>query len=153
MKNKRIILLIIVSIWLLTIFVFSNQNGKNSLKLSDSFTSKIVNLYDKILKKDYTQEEKSEIIKSLRFVVRKTAHFTAYLILGLLISKLLKYYNVKHIIIISILSCLLFASLDEIHQYFIKERTSKVLDVIIDTSGSITGITLNYIIEKKKKIK
>ena len=34
---------------------------------------------------------------------------------------------------------MLYAASDELHQLFISERSSQVLDVLIDTAGSLTG--------------
>lgn len=150
MKNKKCLFIVLAIIWLLIIFIFSNQNATKSLSISDNFTYKIINLYEKGFQKNVDNKEK--VVKKLRFIVRKTAHFTVYLILGIIIYKICLLDNKKNILI-PLLICLCFASFDEIHQHFILNRTPKVLDVFIDTIGSLTGISLIYLKNKKGKEK
>lgn len=79
-------------------------------------------------------------INTLRFIVRKCAHIGEYFILGILVYNMFKYHDVKNIVIISILICIIYACTDEIHQLFISDRTGKLIDVFIDSLGSILGI-------------
>ena len=44
--------------------------------------------------------------------------------------------------IIAIVLCAAFASSDEYHQTFVEGRTGQIKDVIIDTSGAVTGALL-----------
>ena len=128
MRNLKIIYKsILVIIWLLIIYFFSNQSGNTSTELTNGILEKVLWF----------------INNDLTFIIiRKFAHFTEYLILGLLIYNLLKEFSLSKIILISFLLCILFASLDEIHQLFISERTGKLLDVLIDTLGSICCILI-----------
>ena len=79
------------------------------------------------------------------------------LILGKLILfyLLIKQYNLElnKTLVISLLFCIIYACSDEIHQMFINERTAKILDVLIDTTGSLTGILLIYLFSSKKRKK
>lgn len=59
-----------------------------------------------------------------------------------------KYNGVKDILKLSILICMLYACSDEIHQLFVSGRSGKVLDVCIDTFGSLMGI---FIYNKLRK--
>ena len=60
----------------------------------------------------------------------------------------------KKKVIISLIIGVIYASLDEIHQAFIPERTARVTDVIIDALGLILGILCIIAIEKQiKKVK
>ena len=149
---KKIYLCILI-LWMGVIFVFSNQNAEVSENVSDGFTSKVVDTVATVKKDESIKENKKEIIEDSRFFIRKTAHFSLYLVLGILI-----YLNVKNVkkinpIIISLIFCILYACSDEIHQMFINERTAKVLDVLIDTTGSLTGILLIYLFSGKKRKK
>ena len=149
---KKVYLCILI-LWMGVIFAFSNQNAEVSENVSDGFTSKVVDVVSTVKKDESIKENKKEIIEDSRFFIRKTAHFSLYLGLGILI-----YLNVKDVkkinpIIISLIFCILYACSDEIHQMFINERTAKVLDVLIDTTGSLTGILLIYLFSSKKRKK
>ena len=117
--------------------MFSSFNGNISSVQSDG----IVSLLARII--HYTGD-----IDILRFIVRKVAHFTEYLILGILVINALKYNTIKDMMKLSILICILYASLDEIHQLFVSDRAGNIIDVLIDTLGSLSGIFLYKVIRK-----
>src|SRR5699024_7793590 len=86
--------------------------------------------------------------------IRKGAHFTAYLILGIFAMFAIG-RNKSHAmyqISLSFFICLLYAISDEIHQLFIPGRSGEVGDVIIDAVGAFCGIGL-YIIFRKVLLK
>lgn len=134
MKKLSVFLVII---WMIVIFMLSSFNGNISSVQSDG----IVSLLARII--HYTGD-----IDILRFIVRKVAHFTEYLILGILVINALKYNSIKDMMKLSILICILYASLDEIHQLFVSDRAGNIFDVLIDTLGSLTGIFLYKVIRK-----
>jgi len=151
MKVKRIILFSLILILLGIIFVFSNENGIKSNKTSDAFTEKII---DKVTKTEISDEEKQSIIIQTRRLVRKSAHFTLYFTLGLLIMLLSSSYQIKHVFLTSLVICFLLACSDEFHQLFTIGRTAKFSDVIIDTMGSTCGIlVINIYYNIKKAVK
>ena len=125
MKFCMILLLIII--WLLLIYLFSNQNGSISTKITNDVLEKYLGF----------------INSDLTFILlRKLAHFMEYLVLGILIYNLLKEFNLSNINLISILLCFMFACFDEIHQLFISRRTGNILDVVIDGIGALSGILI-----------
>lgn len=128
--------LVLVIIWMIVIFMFSNQTSTNSSKLSNTLIIRTVRIIEKINHKTYSNEEIENFIKP----VRKLAHFTIYFVLGILIFLYIKEYDLNNKILISILLCLIYALTDEIHQLFIIGRSGQILDVIIDTLGSSLGI-------------
>ena len=81
MKIKNYINIILIIIWMLAIFNFSNQKGTSSSGLSDKVIIKIAEI---ITKKELTEQEKENITDKYGLIVRKTAHFIAYFILGFL---------------------------------------------------------------------
>ena len=143
-ENKKIFHTILVIIWMVIIFNFSSQNGPKSTKTSDVVTSMVVNVTTSVTNKDIPREEVKQRIEDSTFIVRKMAHFTEYLILGILVLQLLSDYTKinKRVLIISFLICYFYAISDEIHQIFIPGRTAKVLDIFIDGTGSLVGIIL-----------
>lgn len=140
--NMKWLKLILVILWMIVIFSFSNQKAVDSTKLSDGLILKTVRIIEKITNKEYSDEE---ILEKFVKPVRKLAHFTIYLILGVLVYLYIKEFNISNKFIISLLICILYAISDEIHQLFIVGRSGKILDVLIDSLGSLTGI---FIIRK-----
>ena len=143
-KMKKTFYTSLIIIWMTTIFILSNQPATNSTKLSNSFISTTIGNVYKIFNNNVTEEKLIEIQEKYSHPVRKLAHFTIYLILGLLVGLLIKEYNFnnKQIILISLLICFIYAISDEIHQLFINGRSCEIKDIIIDTSGSFIGIIL-----------
>lgn len=143
---KKLIKLILVILWMLLIFSFSNQKAEDSSKLSDGIIVKVANVF---IDEELSTEKQEEILEKYTTIVRKTAHFVIYLILGILVINLFIEYDIKHLILISLLVCLLYSISDEFHQLFIDGRSGEIRDIIIDTIGSLTGITSYYILRKK----
>lgn len=164
--QKRIILGILIIIWMITIFLFSNQDGMESENTSDIITNRLVN---ETIENDIEIEEnldntnneninnsvnvakynyEFEMYKGeVRLVVRKSAHFIIYLVGGFLLFNFFRTYNIslRNQIICAILGIILYASSDEFHQLFVNGRTARVEDVLLDTLGAIVGILLNLI--------
>lgn len=84
----------------------------------------------------------------VEFFIRKGAHVAGYLILGFLVYRLLNHYFQKRLyMFFSALSIvIMYATLDEIHQYFTPNRTALVEDVILDSVGGLIGILLAQLI-------
>ena len=134
---KKIISILLVIIWMIVIFYFSNQVATVSSSQSGFITNLIIKIFS-------VQNE-----STIQFIIRKLAHFTEYLILGILVLNMLRCYKPKDIIILAILICILYACSDEIHQIFIQGRAGQLKDVLIDTCGSILGI---FSFKKIKKV-
>ncbi len=145
----KIIKFILIILCMTFIFSLSADSGEVSEKKSDSV---IVKFTETILHRKLTEVEKEKYIERSVKVVRKTAHFTLYFILGLLIISFLKEFGLsKKSIIISIIVVLLYACSDEIHQTFVAGRSGEVLDVLIDTVGGSLATILYYLIYRRKK--
>ena len=154
MKVKRIIFILLLFLCISVIFLFSHQNGNTSEQVSDGFSVKIITIYEKLLNKSFSVEEKQRMVKGLRKFVRKGAHFTIYLLLGLLSYCTCISFSISHPFLFSLFFCFLYACTDEIHQLFISARAGRILDVCIDTCGASVGILLLYglqFISKKVK--
>lgn len=150
MKIKKIILPILAFLCMAIIFFFSNQNANKSINLSDEVARKTVEIKSEVIKTEITEREKENFVASTRILIRKSAHFIIYFILGILLYLTFKSYNVKHLVLYSIFICFLYACSDEVHQLFVSERTAKVLDVFIDTCGATLGIGLVYLLKNIK---
>ncbi len=126
----------IVIIWMAVIFYLSHQTASESSELSTGFMSLMINIFSNVFPLDVPEE-------LLHFWIRKSAHFTAYLLLGIfVIQALFRQGKWKKDSIVAIIVCVVYAISDEIHQVFIPGRSGEVRDVLIDSSGAIVGIIL-----------
>ncbi len=143
-KYKKAINIILLIIWMIVIFLFSSQNGNKSTNTSDKVTLAVINITTTVTGNTYTDEEIKNMIIDKTTIVRKSAHFIEYLILGVLIINVLKDYAKinKRMILFALMFCFLYAISDELHQLFSDGRTCKILDIFIDTSGSFMGILI-----------
>lgn len=145
MNKKKIILKsCFLFIWMVIIFLLSNQKGSDSSNLSNGMLYTIFKTFSLA----------NSLINDYLFVlIRKLAHFTEYLILGILVLNLLKEFKIKNIFIISAYTCLLYATIDEIHQLFINSRSGSIIDVMIDFFGVLVGLFIYYRVMKYKENK
>ena len=150
---KKWIKLGLIIIWVMIIFMFSNQDGNKSTNTSDGFLLKVVNVLH--LNKDSLKDD--ELISKYTVLVRKGAHFSAYFVLGILVySYLAEFMDRKlKLVLFTILICMVLASFDEVHQYFIPGRSARVFDVFVDTCGAslACGLTVLGGFLKNKLIK
>ena len=144
MNKKKILAWILFLLWLVVIFFFSSQNGQSSSDLSNG----LLNFLEEFTRLPLTNEFFS-------FLIRKLAHFTEYLILGILSCNLVKQYRSlnKMEYLAILLFCITYAISDEVHQMFVNGRSPQVFDVFVDSLGSSVGIFLIYIMTKVKKNK
>jgi VanZ family protein len=120
-----------VFIWLLAIFLFSNQVAQDSSSLSRIFVEPIE-----------TYVPASQGIAT--FLVRKSAHMFLYFILGIMVYSLSREFKLsdRKRILYSLLFVFLYAISDEFHQKFVTGRSSELRDVFIDSIAGLLGIFL-----------
>lgn len=142
-KNKIIIIISWTAVlsWLVLIFYLSSQPAVESDELSKKVTKVIVDIVDKIIDLD---DGKSgiDLVEEFNHIVRKYAHFTSYLVLGLLVMNALfrsKVLGFKAFIF-SLAFSIFYAVSDEVHQLFVPGRGAQVTDVLIDSLGAFVGI-------------
>lgn len=146
--NRKLIIYIILSIICMgIIFCFSSRNTYESNNTSKSLIRSIVDKYEFVTGKKINKEE---LVTRLNYPVRKLAHFSIYFLLGLVVYGLFLHTNSKHKLLFSLLTCVVYASFDEIHQLFVLGRTGQVLDVLIDSMGSIIGMLIIKAITNSK---
>lgn len=133
-----------VILWLITLcimgmmFGFSaqdqTQSGGLSAKISEPLTAWIASHQENM-----DAHSRYELYQQVDWYVRKTAHFSEYALLGMLLTLLLDAYAVRWVWL-SWLGCTVYAATDEIHQLFSAGRTARWQDVLIDSSGAMTGM-------------
>ncbi len=136
---------LVVLIWMGLIFFLSSQEAADSNQLSTGITKFIMDLISG------TFPGLSPQVQWLNHIVRKNAHFIAYLVLGILQVNAL-YLNGKRggkAFILALLISFLYAASDEFHQTFVPGRSGELRDVMIDTAGALTGIGTYMLIRMK----
>lgn len=147
---KKYIFLFLIIFWMGLIFYLSNKNAVQSESNSNIIIDFIIDCSSKITGKEYNEEQIQNFHDILEFPIRKSAHFTIYLILGILVYLLIFEYKIDKKIIISLLICIIYSFSDEIHQLFIEGRSGEFRDIFIDSLGSFIGI---FIIKRLKELK
>lgn len=136
MNLKKILSYTAVILWMLLIFNFSSQVANESNELSTGLTEIIIKTIENIIPNvDFD-------IGSFNHIVRKNAHFIAYLVLGVLTLNALRRGGVNgyRSLAFAIGLCILYSISDEWHQLFVPGRAGQVRDVIIDSAGAGVGI-------------
>ncbi len=127
---------VLVVLWMVLIFYLSHQPATESNELSTGITEIIIETVEKIAPDiDFD-------IGRLNHIIRKNAHFFAYLVLGILVVNGLRSCNVNGYkgFILALLICVLYAISDEIYQLYVPGRGGQVKDVILDSAGALVGI-------------
>lgn len=153
--QKKYVILIFIILMMMAIFGFSSKNSRVSDKMSKGLINVVVSGYEKIFNISLNNQE---IQDKLNFIVRKTAHFTEYFILGLFLYLFIEEFKITSTYWYVALIGLVFAATDEFHQLFVSGRTAKITDVLIDTSGIMLSLIIMKVYEvlngkRKKKTK
>lgn len=126
------------------IFYLSSQNAEISSETSGSIIESVAGIFYPGFS-DMSAAEQDEIVGAFQFIVRKTAHFSLYAVLGILsFLSVITYRKLKYRfrIFISAAICLLYAASDEFHQLFVAGRSGEIRDICIDFCGSLIAITV-----------
>lgn len=151
LKNNRFIFVALLLLWMAVIFIMSSHPSEKSSQVSGGLVSKIVDvLYPGFNNLSLTQQ--SDITHSITFVVRKTAHFSEYFILGLLgfllANTYTRYKFSLRVLFISV-CCVVYAVSDEVHQYFVPGRACRFVDILIDSAGIFAATFILSAIHRK----
>lgn len=94
------------------------------------------------------------IFPFIEFFLRKGAHFATFGLLGLLFLRAWRsYYRLGAASIAALLCTFLYAVSDEWHQSFVFNRTGRIADVILDTSGALCFIVIAYLVIRRRERK
>ena len=144
---KKTIFAVLLVLWMGFIFSMSSENAEKSSNTSGQTIRVVLSAVPGF--EEQPEEVKVNIIEKLQFIVRKSAHFIGYMILGILASGLILYYgNINKKYPLAFLICVIYAISDEIHQLFVPGRSGQVRDVLIDSAGSLLGIIIVMTFEK-----
>jgi VanZ family protein len=138
----------LTALWMAVIFWFSHQPSTQSSAISggllETMIAPLTALGLGVGELDF-----------LHTLLRKSAHFIAYAVLGLLSVHALRETGVKKSPFWAFLISFIYAITDEVHQLFIPGRSGEVSDVMIDTAGALIGIgiyhALLFLVRRKKE--
>lgn len=132
--------------WMIFIFYLSHQPATESSELSRGVTDVIIYLIEMVITPVKLD------IGCFHFLIRKSAHFIAYFILGFLVMFALKGSKVNNVraVVLTMTICILYAISDEVHQLFIPGRSGELRDVIIDSTGASVGLFVYFSMMKVK---
>lgn len=134
--HKRTLYMCLTLLWISVIFSFSLQSGEDSSQLSGGIVSWIV---------EKLSLTKFMDIDTIHFLIRKAAHFTEYFILGMFTLLTLLQTKFPKKGVIGILFCIIIASFDETIQLFVGGRAGQLMDVLLDSTGSLCGIFVIFL--------
>lgn len=144
-----VITLIPVLLVMLIIYGFSAQNSDSSSETSGGITNWIIGLfvpdYD-----DMPPENQKSLLEEITYIVRKTAHFSEFALLGFFLT--LHFQTIHNVRpfrfrgILAFILCALYAASDEFHQQFVDGRAPSLKDVSIDSVGALFGILIMTLI-------
>ncbi len=123
----------------MTIFLFSNQTGRESSKVSDKVTRGLLETV-----KGYPVTNTQ--VDNWELYVRKSAHFVLFAVGGFVIYLISEcYMKLKNKFLFSIFLGMLIACFDEFHQLYSVSRGPSFFDVKLDTFGVICGVFVAFI--------
>ena len=151
-RKKKIHFLITLAV-MVFIFTQSALPGKISGAESSTVVRLVIWLADALGIPGFTELD-ADIIHT---VVRKMAHFLEYMLLGgCLMVNTHDWYEEKKkdagqqgawwLVLISMAAGAVYASTDELHQYFVPERACSLRDVCIDSAGVAVGAILIHLL-------
>jgi VanZ family protein len=123
--------------WLGMIFVGSTE------LMSAEQTSRFIVPFLRWLKPDISPD----MLGSIHFAVRKSAHLGEYAVLALLllraVTSMPELKWPMSILNVSVwVACVFVAATDEFHQTFVQFRGASVRDVMIDSAGALVGLLI-----------
>jgi VanZ family protein len=91
---------------------------------------------------------------SIHTIIRKLAHVTEYVILGVLLFQAFRHGKAERGVwqcaLYSLLVVALYAASDEFHQSFLSSRTASVVDVAVDVSGGFLAQCINMLLYSRR---
>lgn len=135
MKVKRIKIasLVATAVILVAIWLFSAQSAAESSSLSGSLAQFLMKM---------PFGDNLALVEDLDHILRKMAHFTIYMLLGISLAGTMIDLRKGRLILTVVLSGVVVAMLDEWHQSFVPGRGPGWGDVLLDTVGVLAGACL-----------
>ena len=143
----RVLITTMTASVMLLIFFFSNETADRSDQTSGIFARAAIGIaYPDF--SEMPEDEQEEIYNVMQHLVRKTAHFTEYALLGLLIRFCMQSWigSRKHLLPAAWTFGTLYAATDELHQLLTDGRAGQWTDVVLDSSGVLAGAVIAAVV-------
>lgn len=129
------------------IFFFSTEDAEQSDQTSGMISKEVVH----VVHPDYDQKPpqvQKVLFDEVQHAVRKSAHFSEYALLGLMLRFCLESWfgRRKGMSPIAWAGGTLYAVTDEMHQLRIDGRSGQWTDVMIDSGGVLIGVLIAFLI-------
>ena len=143
----RILTTSLMILMCIVIFFFSSENAEKSDRTSGRISLALIRIFSPGYDQK-TEAEQEEIYNLFQTIVRKGAHFTEYLLLGLLIRLCYQSWFGErfHPKTISWITGTLYAVTDELHQILSEGRNGQIADVGIDSFGVFIGVLIGALV-------
>ena len=140
MKKTTVSRICLVSLMIL-MFIFSNQKGETSSKVSNTIAEAMN------IESDNKWVEPSVQPLMLGLNLMKYAHIIIYFFMGVSAYYALKEsLGLRKRVLYSFTICYGYAVFDEIHQFFVPGRTSGIIDTFVDAVGFLIAIIICVIL-------
>ena len=149
-QTKRVLYWGITLVLMILIFSFSAKNGTSSAGMSIGYAKELARILSFLgFFQIHSNADLMMHAEAVHTVVRKTAHFTEYAVLGFFTYKAVScdVKDRKKAVLMAQLISTGYASTDEIHQMFVPGREGKVFDVMIDSCGHF--VELWYLVSRR----
>lgn len=125
-------------LWMILIFSLSHQPAGVSGGISSEIVRQVFGSIASFVPVEFD---------TLHTLFRKSAHFFAYLVLGLLFAMALgnSGMDLQRAVLVAFALSALYAASDEFHQLFIPGRSGEFRDVLIDSAGAATGLMFYWL--------
>ena len=143
----RILTTLLTAAVMVMIFAFSTEDAEHSDRTSGLISRRVLS----IIHPEYEQLEESRqklLYDDMQHIVRKCAHFTEYMVLGMMLRLCLeswfgrKVRKSRSLTIASFCGGTIYACTDEFHQLLIEGRSGQWSDVLVDGSGVLLGVLI-----------
>ena len=143
--NRHIVLITLIPVLaiMVMIFCFSSQTGEKS----DALSGRITEVLIRILYRDYDklgEAERELLFRQTAHIDRKSAHFFEFAALGFFLlghfRALALKKGLRRPALGAIVTGVLYAASDELHQCFVGGRSPGIPDVGIDSAGVLFGV-------------
>ena len=143
----RILLTCLTVAVMVLIFSFSTEPAERSDQTSGQLSMTVISVIHPDYE-TYTPVKKEEVYADVQHYVRKAAHFTEYMMLGLLLRLCLEsWFGRKRFLgPASWAAGALYACTDELHQIRTDGRSGQFTDVLLDSCGVLAGVLLGVLL-------
>ena len=135
---KRLIRLIALLAWMGLIFCLSAQPAAESTETSNTAALFLYEILHFLFRENAPSA--TEFMARFAQPIRKLAHFTEFMILGILFY--VNFSDRKRAFLYGLTGSVVYAILDEIHQLFVPERACAFMVMCIDACGVAVGAVI-----------